>query len=140
VELHPHIVIHTLTIGAERAPLLVIDNFVADPDQLVQLAVEQKFCEQSRYYPGIRASAPPGYQELFAGGLAQTLAGHFQLDAGTPHFSLCQYSLVTTPAEHLQVPQQRTRLDTLSIQAGSRWHGVLSSPQDRLRTYRRGPQ
>ncbi len=113
VKLHPDITIHELTIGAERAPLLVIDNFVADPDQLVQLAAEQKFSEQSRYYPGIRASAPPGYQELFAGGLAQTLASHFRLDAGTPHFSLCQYSLVTTPAEQLLVPQRIPHVDSL---------------------------
>ena len=113
VELHADIRIYPLTIGVERAPLLVIDNFVADPDQLVRVAAEQKFSEQSVYYPGIRANTPPEYQELFMGHLAQTLASHFQLGAGTVHFSLCQFSLVTTPAERLQVPQRIPHVDSL---------------------------
>jgi hypothetical protein len=113
VELHPDIRIQALTIGVERAPLLVIDNLVGDPDELVEVAAEQKFSEQSRYYPGIRANAPPGYQELIAGRLAPVLATHFRLPAGTAHFSLCQYSLVTTPAERLQVPQRIPHVDSL---------------------------
>ena len=31
-DLHPDIRIQKLTIGVEHAPLVVIDNFVADPD------------------------------------------------------------------------------------------------------------
>ena len=113
MELHPDITIQALTIGVEQAPLLVIDNLAADPDDLVRVAARQKFSEQSRYYPGIRADAPPAYQELIAGHLAPILATHFQLHAGTVHFSLCQYSLVTTPAEHLQLPQRIPHIDSL---------------------------
>ncbi len=113
VELHPEISIQALTIGVEQAPLLVIDNLAADPDELVRTAEAQKFSEQSRYYPGIRANAPPAYQELISAHLAPILTTHFQLPAGTVHFSLCQYSLVTTPAERLQLPQRIPHIDSL---------------------------
>lgn len=113
MKLHPGINIQPLTIGVERAPLLVIDNLVGDPDDLLRAAARQKFSEQSRYYPGIRANAPSGYQELIAADLAPILATHFQLPAGTLHFSLCQYSLVTTPAERLQIPQRIPHVDSL---------------------------
>ena len=112
MELHPDISIQALTIGVERAPLLVIDNFVADADELVRVAAGQTFSEHSRYYPGIRAGAPPGYQELFKC-LMDTLARHFQIEAGEPHFPLCHYSLVTTPAEQLLVPQRIPHVDSL---------------------------
>jgi hypothetical protein len=36
--LHPEIRIQQLAIGKERAPLLVIDNLVAQPEELVHLA------------------------------------------------------------------------------------------------------
>ena len=114
MDLHPDIRIRALTIGSEQAPLLVVDNFVADPDDLVRVASGQTFSEQSRYYPGIRAVAPPGYQELFTGHLTEILASHLRLDPGMPHFSLCHYSLVTTPAERLQVPQRIPHVDSLA--------------------------
>jgi len=54
---HRDIGIRASTIGVEKAPLLVIDNFVADAEELVRLAALERFSEQSRYYPGIRAAA-----------------------------------------------------------------------------------
>ena len=38
---HPSMRIQKLTIGRENAPLLVIDNLVADADELVRDAVVQ---------------------------------------------------------------------------------------------------
>jgi hypothetical protein len=114
VQLHRDISIRALTIGAERAPLLVIDNFVAEPDQLAHVAVGEKFSAQSRYYPGIRADAPAAYQQLFAGGLAQTIAAYFGLGQGALRFPLCHFSLVTTPAECLLAPQRIPHVDSLA--------------------------
>lgn len=101
-------------IGAERAPLLVIDNFLADPEALREVAGREKFSEQSRYYPGIRASAPVAYQGAFAGPLRDIIAGYFGLGMGMPRFSLCHFSLVTTPPEQLLVPQRIPHVDSLS--------------------------
>ena len=33
LDLHPQIRIEKLAVGAEQAPLLVIDNFVAEPER-----------------------------------------------------------------------------------------------------------
>jgi hypothetical protein len=36
LETHPDLTLRKLTIGAEQAPLLVIENFIADPVRLVR--------------------------------------------------------------------------------------------------------
>ena len=41
--LHPDFRIQKLEIGREAAPLIVIDNLVADADQLVELAADKVF-------------------------------------------------------------------------------------------------
>ena len=46
-----------LRIGREQAPLVVIDNLVTDPDDLVNVAASKQFGEVASYYPGIRAKA-----------------------------------------------------------------------------------
>jgi hypothetical protein len=114
VELHRDIGVRALSIGAERAPLLVVDNFVADADRLVQIAAAETFTEQSRYYPGIRAEAPAAYQQVFAAGLHDAITAHFGLRGGALRFSLCAFSLVTTPADRLMVPQRIPHVDSLA--------------------------
>lgn len=101
-------------IGNDNAPLLVVDNFAADPYAWVRSACQQVFTEQSRYYPGIRAAAPPAYQELFGHKLQEQIVAAFDLKGGTMSFSLCHFSLVTTPRERLQVPQRIPHVDSLA--------------------------
>jgi hypothetical protein len=113
VDLHPDIRIEALTFGAERAPLLVIDNFVAAPDELVRIARGEKFTEQSRYYPGLRAPAPAAYRRSFAGRLQAVLGEHFKLTGGELSFPLCHYSIVTTPSARLMIPQRIPHVDSL---------------------------
>ena len=113
MDLHPDIQIEAATFGAERAPLLVIDNFVADPDELVRIASGEKFSEQSRYYPGVRAPAPAAYRHLFGGRLQAVCREHFKLAGGEPSFPLCHYSIVTTPPGRLMIPQRIPHVDSL---------------------------
>jgi hypothetical protein len=63
--------VRKLTLGAEGAPLIVVDDFVPKPDELVDYAVAQTFSVQGRYYPGIRCVAPQSYQQF----LLTTLGG-----------------------------------------------------------------
>lgn len=113
MKLNQRMRVDACTIGAERVPLLVIDNFLADPDELARIASRENFVEHSRYYPGIRATAPVAYQQAFAGPLGEIIAPLFGLGTGAPRFSLCHFSLVTTPAERLQVPQRIPHVDSL---------------------------
>ena len=106
LDLHPALQLRQMTIGAERAPLLVVDNFVADAETLVADACARAFTVRSPYFPGIRAEAPPAYQQLLITRLRSEVLHCLGVPGGTFTLSMCHYSLVTTPAKEL-VPLQR---------------------------------
>ncbi len=103
--------IQKLKIGRENAPLLVIDNLVADPDELVRDAVAKRYAAPHSYYPGLRAKAPLSYQMFVVGELRSLLCEYFQLEATTLRFSMCHYSVVTTPPEQLTTLQRIPHVD-----------------------------
>jgi uncharacterized protein DUF6445 len=115
LNLHPDIRVQKLEFGAEKATLLVIDNFVADPERLVRRAANRQFNLFSRYYPGIRADAPPSYEEFLVRTLQPLFAQHFGLTARTIKFPMRHYSLVTTPAEKLEFLQRIPHFDSLAV-------------------------
>jgi hypothetical protein len=112
VDLHADIRFQKLKIGAEQAPLLVIDNFVADADELVRIAASRPYSPVGPFYPGIRSAAPPEYLQLIITRLARTLGEFFQLQGTGLRFTLCHYSLVTTPAANLNVLQRIPHFDS----------------------------
>jgi hypothetical protein len=113
LNLHPDISVRKLTLGAEQAPLLVIDHFVADADALVSAAASLRFSHSTRYYPGIRAAASQAYQQLIASGLGDMLREHFQLEGASLRFTMCHYSVVTTPPDKLGMLQRIPHIDSL---------------------------
>ena len=113
LDLHADMHIRKLAIGAEKAPLLVIDNFIANADELVADAASRVFTEPTRFYPGIRAKAPLAYQQLCVARLEAALLECLEVRSGALHFSMCSYSLVTTPAEKLAPPQRIPHVDSL---------------------------
>jgi hypothetical protein len=116
LSLHPDIRIQKLTFGAENAPLLVIDNVVANADELVADAASKVFTEPSRFYPGIRAKAPLSYQQLLVESLRNVLLECLEAHGGSLRFSMCHYSLITTPAAKLMAPQRIPHVDSLAKQ------------------------
>jgi hypothetical protein len=112
LDLHPAISIQKLTVGIDKAPLLVIDNFVADPDRLIRRAVTRMYGQGGRYYPGIRAEAPLSYQQLFTSKLRNLLFEYFGLSGSGLKFSLCHYSVVTLPGEKLEFLQRVPHFDS----------------------------
>ena len=113
LELHPEIRIQKVTIGSEQAPLLVIDNFVSNPDRLVRKVASSQFRPGGQFYPGIRIEAPLSYQRFFIERLKDLLAEYFQLRADSLRLSMCHYSLVTTPAAKLHILQRIPHFDSL---------------------------
>jgi len=101
VRLHPDIRFRELRFGHEQAPLMVIDNVVADPDALVETAANLDFKPVPRAYSRIRAAAPPAYRQLLTGRLADRLIRFFELQAQGLSLSLCHYSLVTLRPDEL---------------------------------------
>jgi hypothetical protein len=110
--LHPHIQIQKLAIGDEQAPLLVIDNFVAEPDELVQLAAQKHYGPHVRFYPGIRANAPLSYQNFLATELRALIVDYFALPNQPVRFTMCHFSLITTPPEKLVALQRIPHIDS----------------------------
>ena len=86
---HPDIRVSKLTFGSEGAPLLVIDNLVADPERLVRKAARSQFVSQGSMFPGIRAPAPVSYQQFLETTLNPLLAECFGLRPGRFTFPMC---------------------------------------------------
>ncbi len=112
--LHPDLRLCQLAIGAERAPLLVIDNFVASAEALVADACARAFTVRSRYFPGIRAEAPLAYQRLLLTRLRSELLDCLGVSAGTLTLSMCHYSVITTPAQELAPAQRIPHVDSFA--------------------------
>jgi hypothetical protein len=111
--LHPDFRLQKLKFGSEQAPLVVIDNFVADPDSLVDLAAAKQFGDVTSYYPGVRAKVPLTYQQFVIERLREVCSEYFGLDAGGLRFTACHFSLVTTPSASLIHMQRIPHVDSL---------------------------
>lgn len=111
---HPAIRIHHHAIGRERAPLLVIDNVLADPDRMVRKAASRAFEKMPTMFPGIRAPAPPSYQNFLEAILRPLLRDTFGLEPGRFMYPMCHFSLVTQARESLHVLQRLPHIDSVS--------------------------
>jgi hypothetical protein len=116
LNVHPNIRIQKLIIGEEKAPLLIIDNFIDQADELVTLASKSQFVEDITFYPGIRSPAPRAYQTLFLSTFRETLVEYFQLNSPTLGFSACEYSIVTKEPNELKLLQRIPHFDSLNNQ------------------------
>ena len=110
---HPALAVQKLTIGREHAPLLVIDNLLADANGMVDMAASKVFGDVASYYPGIRAKAPLGYQQFVLSQLRELFGEAFGLQMKALHFTACYFSLVTTPPEKLSHLQRIPHIDSV---------------------------
>jgi hypothetical protein len=113
--IHQDIRISVGTIGDEQQPILLIDNFIANPEQLVEYAAQR---EQHRtingLYPGLRTNTPAGYMDLVQAGLGEIIAKTF--DVGRHDIAEVEsfFSVVTTPPEKLHPLQRIPHFDGTS--------------------------
>jgi hypothetical protein len=103
-----------LRIGREQAPLVVIDNLVAVPEELVNVAASKQFGEVASYYPGVRAKVSLVYQQFILEQLRGVFAEEFAFASGAVRFTACHYSLVTTPPEKLTYLQRIPHVDSVA--------------------------
>ena len=106
----PQITVHE--IGAERQPVMVIDNFVADPEALIEDAAALAWGRYGPHYPGPRAPVPPVTLARFLPALVRPMAQAFKLTAA-PQLLEAYYSLVTTPPADLAPIQRMPHFDGL---------------------------
>ena len=102
-------------IGQEKNPLLIIDNFVPTPEELLEQAVgEPQFATQaSDFYPGLRKLISGDYPTQTLHKIIPLVREIFSI-APEPNaqMSLCAFSLTTTPPEKLRPIQSVPHIDT----------------------------
>ena len=114
IDLHPQLRVQRLSIGQEGAPLLVVDQLVADPERLVRKAARMDFQPHGAFFPGIRAPGPASYQ-VFLEQLATPLMEFFGIGPGRLR-ATSYYSLITRPPEQLMFLQRIPHIDAASHQ------------------------
>lgn len=104
-----------VSIGDEPQSVMIIDQLVKNPGELIDLAAaEPGFSAQaSDFYPGVRKPAPRSYTQYLLDTVAPLIASAFQLDSNQrASISLCAFSLTTTPTGKLHPLQCVPHIDT----------------------------
>ena len=113
IQAHPGLRLQVQRIGTEGAPLLVVDQLVADPDRLVRKASRAQFAPQGMMFPGVRVRAPLTYEAFLERLVRPLLADVFDLPPQARlAFPMCHYSLVTQPPEKLAFLQRIPHIDS----------------------------
>lgn len=110
---HPDLRIARRSIGREGAPLLVIDNLVADPDRLLRKAATRHFSKPASLFPGLRAPAPLSYRQFLEATLNPLVEECFGIAPGRFAFPLCHFSLVAVPPANLALLQRVPHVDSV---------------------------
>jgi hypothetical protein len=111
--------ISQLQIGKERSMLLIIDDLVLDPQWLQDVAANGTAfsADPANFYPGIRKTTPPLYQQALHIALLPLLKTVFQqAKAQELQLLMSAYSLSTTPPSQLRPIQMLPHIDTTASQ------------------------
>jgi hypothetical protein len=114
LRLHADFKADTVSVGAEHEPVIVIDNFLSEPEVMVEYAARQSDFDgvSDTFYPGSRAPIPPIYCFALRAFLGAVIAKGFGLGDSVVTRELSHFSLVTTPPERLGVVQRMPHFDS----------------------------
>ena len=102
-------------IGHEQNPLLIIDNFIAAPEQLLEQARSEPgfIAQASNFYPGLRKQISGDYPAQSLRTIIPLVREIYAITAEREaQLSLCAFSLTTTPPEKLRPIQSVPHIDT----------------------------
>jgi hypothetical protein len=97
-------------VGREREPVVVLDDFAAEPDALRTVATTRDFGPASHHYPGVRAALPDDYLTNQLRDIVTVLTEAFG-QAGPVEVIDASYSIVTTRPEDLAIGQRLPHCD-----------------------------
>ena len=116
--LNINMVLQIHTVGEEQTPIIVIDDFVNNVDELINFAVfsqnaRETFCAQeSDFYPGVRKASPLSYIERLKD-LAPIINSHFDMtDKSEFDVILSAFSIACTEPDELRPIQMLPHFDT----------------------------
>lgn len=111
--MHERFKITDARIGAEESTVLVIDNFLSNPDILIEYAATHCIFDgvSDTFYPGRRARIPPIYCYALRAFLSDFIDKEFGLRSSALSGELGHFSLVTRPPATLNVLQRMPHFD-----------------------------
>jgi hypothetical protein len=104
--------VQTQHAGHERQPVLIVDDYLADPEALVTYAAnEARFAPSPAMYPGIVAGVPDAYSESLLNVLGPIIGDTFGVQVDTAYLTNCFFAIVTYPPEQLHYRQRLPHVD-----------------------------
>ncbi|RME68752.1 MAG: hypothetical protein D6782_00745 [Alphaproteobacteria bacterium] len=98
-------------MGAEKRPIIVIENFIPEPGVLLEEAKRAAFRPFVRFFPGVQAPFPFARLNTFLAPHAAHICRAFGF-AQLPPTIECGFALVTTPPDKLLPLQRIPHIDT----------------------------
>lgn len=126
---HPDIAVRVDTIGRDRAPVLVVDNFAADTAQLVHMAeiAFERQCRQRDGFPGIVASAPESYARSAVAFLMPFLQKAFGLPSRIRRGG-CDFQITSLGHDQLTDRQKIPHIDVPDLHTLASVHFLCGPP------------
>jgi hypothetical protein len=138
LRMHERIQIAPSRIGDEASPVLVVDNFLQNPNILIEYAATHCAFEgvSDTFYPGSRAPIPSIYCFAIRGFLGNVIAETFGLEKSSVTGELSHFSVVTTPPENLKVLQRMPHFDNTNPKQLAVLHYLCDSQHGGTSFYR----
>jgi Family of unknown function (DUF6445) len=122
--------IETCYAGRERQPVLIIDNYLRNPEALVNYAAnEARFLESPAMYPGIIAPLPDAYCESLLNVLGPKIGETFDVKPETAFLNNCFFAITTFPPEQLHYRQRLPHVDDYGPGVIAALHYLCDSTQ-----------
>jgi hypothetical protein len=118
--------VRVLSIGREKSPLVCVDDFLTNADELVACSREVDFIEIGSSYPGVRAPAPGVYVSAVIAAVAPIVRDAFG-SGPAADLELCAFSMVTTAPSKLKIAQRIPHFDGAELSRFAFIHYLCSS-------------
>lgn len=116
MDLHRDFKYRVDVLGEDRIPVLVVDNFLSAPEQLVEYCVtNSRFNNQDAFYPGVRSPAPGVYIQTLHYHLREIIYSTFSLKESMVKTVQSDFSMVTTLPSQLKITQCFPHFDSLNV-------------------------
>ena len=132
-----HFSVETRHAGRERRPVLIVDDYLRDPEAMVRYAVNQgRFQQSPTMYPGVVAPVPDAYVDGMVRVLLPLLGETFGVQVDTAYLVDSFFAIVTFPAEQLHFRQRLPHVDDYHPGQIAILHYLCDSTQGGTALYR----
>ena len=136
-QLHSNFAYQNYLIGKEKIPMLVVDNFLSDPEALVQYCVDtNSFNTTDNFYPGQRMPAPEFYIRAIHHYLGNLIDSVFGLKKSEWQGGRSVYSIVVTHPSDMKAQQCIPHVDSFKSNDLACIHYLCDSTKGGTSLYR----